>query len=114
MKIHRKYNDDVVTNGNKLLKRSCQKAVERSRSNIGVYKNVKCSFKTANKFYLSIRSNKKLYHNWLEQTAIYLQEGKDLSFRPTIDRIDPSGHYFIYNIQVLSYGKNASKARKRK
>jgi hypothetical protein len=114
MKALKKYNPEVREIGNKLLMTTCRKAIERSKQTEGTYKNVKCSFKSAKKFYNSAKSNNKLYEVWLEHTKIYLENGKDLSFRPTFDRINGQGHYYFNNIQVLTHGKNASKARRKK
>lgn len=114
MKLKNKYNIEVIKLGNKLLIKSCRKAIERSLKAEGTYKNVKCSFSTAKKFSLSIKKNHiKLYEKWLEQTKVYIENGQRLSFRPTLDRINNDGHYYITNIQVLSFGENASKAHKK-
>lgn len=99
--------------GNKLLKISCRKAIERSRQTVGNYKNVRCSFKSPIKFFKSIRDNKKLYDAWLEITKLYIENEKKLAYRPTIDRIDEKGHYFIKNIQMLPFGQNSAKAHKK-
>lgn len=101
---------EVIKLGNKLLKISCRKAIERSRKTVGTYKMVKCSFKSPKKFFASIRNNKKLYKQWLEFTQVYMDNGEKLCYRPTIDRINEKGHYYINNIQILTFGQNSSKA----
>jgi hypothetical protein len=109
-----KHSREVMVLGNELLKVSCRKAIERSRMVEGTYKMVKCSFKSPKKFYLSIRMNKKLYNEWLRLTEIYIENGKKLVYRPTIDRINENGHYYISNIQILSFGQNSAKAHSKK
>lgn len=114
MKLKMNYNKEVFKIGNKLLMTSCRKAIERSQKVEGTYKDVKCSFSSAKKFSSSIKKNHtKLYEKWLEQTIVYVENGESLSSRPTIDRIKNDGHYFITNIQVLSFGDNVSKAHKK-
>ncbi|MGD6849613.1 hypothetical protein [Rossellomorea aquimaris] len=115
MKIYKKFDKKVIEEGNRLLMTSCRKAIERSRSDEGAYKHVKCSFNTAKQLFLSIRwNNKKLYENWMTLTKNYLDHPNQtdrLRLRPTLDRIDSQGHYFINNLQVITFGQNASKAR---
>ncbi|WP_175990480.1 hypothetical protein [Bacillus sp. Marseille-Q1617] len=118
MKINKKFDREVIVEGNRLLVISCRKAIERSRCSEGAYQNVKCSFKTAKQLYSSIRlNNKKLYEEWMRKTVIYLEaesRADRYRLRPTLDRIDSNGHYFINNLQVLTFGENASKAQMRK
>lgn len=108
------YSKEVIALGNELLKKSCRSAIERSRQTEGTYKDVKCSFNKPSKFYRSIRSNKKLYRQWLECTKVYMDNGKKLCYRPTINRVDEKGHYYIKNIQILTFGQNSSKAHRKK
>jgi hypothetical protein len=112
--IKKKYSAEVINNGNKLLMKTCRKAIERSGYTEGPYKNVKCSFKSAKKFFESVKSHKKLYEVWLDITKKHLESGKEYSLRPTFDRIDEQGHYYINNLQILTFGQNASKARRKK
>jgi hypothetical protein len=113
--LNAKYGVKVIKEGIKLLKTSCRKAIERSRSKSGAYKMVRCSFNKPKEFYLSIiRNNTKLFEDWLKQTKIYMDSGRDYRLRPTLDRIDEKGHYYIKNLQVISFSQNASKARKKK
>ena len=111
--INKKYSAEVIKIGNKLLKTTCRKAIERSGYTEGPYKHVKCSFKSAKKFFESVKRNKKLYEVWLDLTKKYLESGKEYSLRPTFDRVDELGNYCIKNIQILTFGQNASKARKK-
>jgi hypothetical protein len=115
MKIKEKYSEKVISEGDRLLKISCNKAVERSRFTEGAYKDVKCSFKTGKQLFLSIKfNNRKIYEKWMEVTKVCLDaENIDDRYRlrPTLDRIDSQGHYYIINLQVLTFGENASKAR---
>ncbi|MFJ7407167.1 MULTISPECIES: hypothetical protein [unclassified Lysinibacillus] len=46
---------------------------------------------------------------WINQTMRYGESGWEPNYRPTIDRLDDSKGYFLYNIQVLSFRNNALK-----
>ncbi|MBN8199180.1 hypothetical protein ACFWGC_29540 [Cytobacillus pseudoceanisediminis] len=108
-----KYNAEVRLEGIRLLKATCRNIIRRSREAEGAYGHVKCSFKKANDLFRSIISHKRLFDKWLEQTEIFMEKGNDKCLRPVIDRIDEKGHYYLYNMQVLSLSENASKARKK-
>lgn len=48
---------------------------------------------------------------WYEITEGYIENERVLSYRPVNDRVDEKGHYFLYNIQPLSFSENSRKAR---
>jgi hypothetical protein len=108
-----KHSIEVIKEGGKLLMKTCRNSIVRSNHKEGTYKDVKCSFKSAKKFFYSIKSNKKLYNKWLDLTYVYLVNGRPLRLRPTFDRVNAKGHYYINNIQVLTYGENSAKARRK-
>ncbi|QNF29639.1 hypothetical protein [Metabacillus elymi] len=88
-----KRSKEVKLVGDKLLNKSCEKAIERSKSQTGNYKNVKCSFKSAKKFRESLKKDEKFMYMWYDYTKTYLENGKELAYRPVIDRINEKGNY---------------------
>jgi hypothetical protein len=107
------FSKEIIREGKKLLMASCVYAKNRTRHKHGTYAQVKCSFKTPKKMFNSLCANKRFMKSWYEYTTIYLENNRNRSFRPVIDRINEKGHYYVYNIQPLSFSENSSKARKK-
>ncbi|MEN8699585.1 hypothetical protein [Bacillus infantis] len=105
---------EVIKEGNRLLRNTAENIIERSRHTEGTYEGVKCKFNKPKALREAIKNKRKLYRSWLVQTKIYIDSGKDYKLRPVIDRINEKGSYYLYNMQVLSFSENSSKARKGK
>jgi hypothetical protein len=106
-----KFSAEVRKEGLRLLTRTCNNIIVRSRKTEGPYRNVKCSFNSAKKLRDSLRGEKKFMERWFLLTKEYFLSGKNRCLRPVIDRIDEKGHYYKYNMQVLTCSENARKAR---
>ncbi|WP_120980061.1 hypothetical protein [Cohnella endophytica] len=93
-----------------LLYRSCERAI-KSRKYSKNYVNVTCDWTDVVAMMTDLICEKEQFWNeWSKQSTTYLGSDKQLSTRPTLDRIDERGHYTLSNIQMLSYGENSKKA----
>jgi hypothetical protein len=109
-----KFSSEVIKEGLILLTKTCNNIIVRSRKTEGPYKNVKCSFNSAKKLRDSLRGEKKFMERWYSLTKEYLLSDKNRCLRPVIDRIDEKGHYYKYNMQVLTCSENARKVHAKK
>lgn len=98
-----------------LLLKSCQNVLDRVRRNQKpAYQGVKCSWNKPREMKSEIMGCAAFWEEWKKQSKIYEKSERELSFRPTIDRIESDvekgGHYYFGNIAVLPYSKNSFKA----
>ncbi|KKC48457.1 hypothetical protein VE23_17380 [Paenibacillus sp. D9] len=94
-----------------LLYRSCESAI-KTRKYSKNYANIVCDWTDAVAMMIDLICTKEqFWGQWKDQSSIYLDSDKQLSMRPTLDRIDERGHYTLSNIQMLSYSENSKKAR---
>ncbi|MGD7025249.1 hypothetical protein ACQCVK_22230 [Rossellomorea vietnamensis] len=110
----KKFSREVVKVGLELLSKTCINIINRSNCDEGYYKNIKSSFNSAKKLRQSLRGKKKFMERWYTLTERYIASGNQLSLRPVIDRIDEKGHYYLYNMQILTYSENAKKVHAKK
>ncbi|MEW9674154.1 hypothetical protein [Ammoniphilus sp. 3BR4] len=94
-----------------LLYQSCKRAVERGgeKCKKSTYQNVSCHWSKPMEMLNALMQDRVFWEAWQEQTEIYITNGQKDDDRPTIDRIDESGHYEIGNLQVLPQRLNAIK-----
>ena len=66
-----------------------------------------------------LEMNREEFREWCESKASIIEqmyrdaeELKDDGLRPSLDRIDPDGHYSISNIQILSWSDNCRLSRR--
>ena len=93
-----------------LLKNSSRRAFYRCGKKKG-YENVDCAWKSYHDIFNDLKNTEKFWDEWNEQSEKYEKGGFAEGDRPTLDRISPSGHYEISNIQCLSQDQNRLKAK---
>jgi hypothetical protein len=105
---------DILKLAEKLLYKSCKKALERIKDKNRIkYRGVKCEWSKPKEMKKVLMSYLLLWNEWIKLTEIYIQNGMPNGLRPTIDRIESNpnkgGHYYLNNIQALSYSDNCKK-----
>lgn len=98
-----------------LLHKSCIRALERvKRKWYKTYQGVKCQWKKPVEMKKDLMNNKLFWEAWIKQSNVYENNERKLSIRPSLDRIESNvgneGHYYMENMQVLSFGDNSIKA----
>ncbi|AJS60000.1 hypothetical protein [Paenibacillus sp. IHBB 10380] len=91
-----------------LLKESCIKAFGRGQPNYhkSGYSGILCEYPSVDVFVKTLQNDPTINSDWIAQTDIFLVT-KDMSDRPTLDRIDSNGNYVLKNLKVSPFGVNS-------
>lgn len=58
---------------------------------------------------VELRITKEEFYKWCDSNSALILEIYAQAKTPSIDRIDPTGHYELSNIQILEFGENRNK-----
>lgn len=72
---------------------------------VSPYEKILCEWESPSDFMNYLEHNKDWMEDWKKQVDIYLETG-DLNDKPSVDRINPNGHYSRENIRVKPLGEN--------